>query len=128
MNIPKWLVNLWVVEIIITSAIYTPGAIPPAEAVGQWFLTFVVFLIAACITAVWFLWKRAGTTAAQRFFVILWIVGLVVANLLRHLRPAAVGAKSSVSSLGPIVALAVAGAIALTVWGVRKFHKPHPKT
>ena len=124
MNIPKWIVILWVVEIAMASAIYTPGAKPPTQFIDEWVQTLVVFSIATCITTVWFLWKRAETTSVQRFYVTLWIAALVVANLLRHLRPATPGVKSNVSSLGPTLTFDIAGAIILAVWWrVRRLKK-----
>lgn len=122
MNVPKWLIGVWVAQVILNSAIYfwsvaflglsrllkTPYPV----------LTSATYWIAVCITVAWFLWSATGV---QRSLAVLWIAALFVATFLNNLRPAAPGGSNYLPYIGPPVTLAVAAAIMLAVW---KFHKP----
>lgn len=123
MNVPKWLVTVWVVAIVFGSSEYSHSAETLAQQAGQSFVISTLFLGATCVTAAWALWSRPAT----RVYIVLWAVGLFVADALSHFGPAKPlppGEKFYLSSLGPPIALATAGALILTVWAVRKFHKP----
>lgn len=120
MNIPKWLASVWIAAIVVASIAFAQWTPTVGQQASEGFMISGVFLFATCVTAVWALWKQP----AMRVYVILWAVALFVADALSHLKPAAAGVKSSVATVGPPAALAVAAAIILTVWAVRKFHKP----
>jgi hypothetical protein len=123
MNIPRWLVTVWVVAIVVSTAAYSQFSPTSAQQAGEGFVISTVFLSATCVTALWLLWTRPG----KRVYIILWTVALFVADSLSHFgpaRPLPPGEKFYLSSAGPPITLAASGAVMLAVWAARKFHKP----
>lgn len=123
MTIPKWLARVWLAAIIISSIAYAQWTPDVVQQAGKGFVISGVFAVAVCVTALWALGERP----AYRVYIIVWAVALFVADALSHLRPAAPlppGQKEHVSTLGPLITLALAGAIMVATWAYRRFHRP----
>lgn len=122
MTIPKWLARVWLAAIILSSITYAQWTPSAAQQAGKGFIISGLFAVAVCVTALWALGERP----AYRVYIIVWTAALFVADALSHLRPAAPlppGQKEHLSTLGPLVTLALAGAIMVATWAYRRYEK-----
>lgn len=126
MNVPKWLVGVWLAQVLFSSSIYfwtvAFVGLSGLLRIAAPYLISATYWGTVSITVVWFLWKRAS--AARRLYVILWIVALFISAFVSSLAPARAGETNSLPYIAPPVTLAVAAATTLIVWAARKFHKP----
>lgn len=126
MKIPKWLIGVWLAQILVNSAVhFWPMLVwRLCLPIGTIPSTLVSWDYAGTV-AVTIVWLLVIASAVQRLYIGLWIVALLVAALGSNLYPAKPGPQVFFPEVVPPIAIGIAAAITIAGLAIQRRRKVH---